>query len=109
MGLILVYVHEAHSSAWPRALAAQPEPHRSMEDRMKRVKLFQANNPECPYSLYVDTWADTFEQRYRAWPDKYAFITTEDRKLIQTSTYGKKRDALIDEDVIVLARKICAE
>lgn len=79
-----------------------------MEDRMKRANEFQANNPECPYPLYVDTWEDTFEQRYRAWPDKYAYITTVDYKLIQTSTYGMVRDALIDEDVILLVRKLCA-
>lgn len=107
MQLVLVYIHEAHSSAWPRALAAQPEPQASLDDRLARARAFAAAHPECPYPVLVDDWDDAFEQRYRAWPDKYVYVD-KDRRLIQRSTYGARRDALVDEDVIDLATRLAA-
>mgnify|MGYP000621326744 CR=1 FL=1 len=107
MHLVLVYIHEAHSSAWPRALAAEPEPHASMADRLARARAFVAAHPECPYPVLVDGWDDAFEQRYWAWPDKYVYVDA-DRRLLQKSTYGARRDALVDEDVIDLATRLIA-
>lgn len=102
---MLVYVHEAHSSAWPRALPEQPEPHAHIEDRLRRAAEFKARHLECPYPVLVDTWEDAFEQRFRAWPDKYVYLDST-KRLLQRSTYGARGDALVDEDVLDLALRI---
>lgn len=97
--IILIQIHEAHSSAWPMGLESQPEPNKSFTDRVQRAQEYiQSDSP--PFPVYIDGWSDAFEQTFRAWPDKYYAINSD--KIVQMkSTYGNKSDALIDIDLLV--------
>lgn len=104
IGVILIQIHEAHSTAWPTGLAEVVLPQSCIRERLDRANQFiQTDKPL--YPVYVDTWDNTFEQTFRAWPDKYYLIDRE-KKVLQTSTYGANADALIDMDCIVLIRNI---
>lgn len=104
--LILIQTHEAHSSLWPVGLDDQPEPHSSFEDRVRRANEFKlCENP--PYDIYIDGWDDQFEQTFRAWPDKYYYID-HDFRILKTSSYGQRSDALIDYDCLQLLLNIIA-
>ena len=106
VGVILVQIHEAHSSAWPTGLDQQPEPQTCLLDRLQRANEFMAED-QPPFPVLVDTWADTFEQTFQAWPDKY-YLITRDMQVLAKSTYGTRADALIDVDCISLVRRILA-
>lgn len=100
----MIQTHEAHSSAWPVGLKNQPEPHHSFDDRIRRAHEFVAGqNP--PFDVYIDGWDDAFEQRFRAWPDKYYFVDSGLR-LMEQSEYGAKADALVNYDCLQLCRDI---
>jgi hypothetical protein len=71
-------------------------------DRMARAKEF-IEEDQPPFPVYVDTWEDTFEQTFHAWPDKY-YLIDRDMRILKKSTYGAQSDALIDEDCIQVVR-----
>lgn len=106
MGVILVQIHEAHSSAWPTGLDLQPEPQVCLLDRLQRANEFLTED-QPPFPVLVDTWEDTFEQTFQAWPDKY-YLINRDMHVLTKSTYGTRADALIDVDCISLVRRILA-
>jgi hypothetical protein len=103
--VILIQIHEAHSDAWPVGLRDQPKPHADLVDRVRRANQF-VHNEHPPYDVYIDGWNDQFEQTFRAWPDKYYYVDT-DKRILQTSTYGIKADALIDYDCKALIHDLC--
>ena len=106
IGIILVQIHEAHSSAWPTGLANQPAPQTCLMDRMARAKeLIDEDQP--PFPIFVDTWEDGFEQVFHAWPDKF-YLIDRDMRILRKSTYGAHSDALIDEDCIQIVRRMIA-
>ena len=107
VGVILVQIHEAHSSAWPIGLEQQPEPQTCLLDRLNRATEFIAED-QPPFPVLVDTWADTFEQTFQAWPDKY-YLIDRDMRVLAKSTYNTRSDALIDVDCINLIRTIIAD
>lgn len=107
MGIILVQIHEAHSSAWPTGLDRQPEPQTCLMDRIQRANEFIAED-QPPFLVLVDTWNDIYEQTFQAWPDKYFFID-RDVRVVTKGTYGAHSDALIDVDCINLVRGIIAD
>jgi len=102
--VILIQIHEAHSDAWPVNLPNQPKPHKDFADRVKRAREFTESDIP-PYDIYIDGWDDVFEQRFRAWPDKYYYLD-KDLRVIEKSEYGEKADALINYDCIDLLRDI---
>ncbi len=107
IGIILIQIHEAHSTAWPTGLSEVVQPQTCIQDRLDRAnKFIQTDKPL--YPVYVDTWDNTFEQTFRAWPDKYYLIDSE-KKVLQKSTYGANADALIDIDCITLIRRILTD
>jgi hypothetical protein len=106
VGVILVQIHEAHSSAWPTGLDQQPEPQTCLMDRLRRANQFIAED-QPPFPVLVDTWADEFEKTFQAWPDKY-YLIDRDMRVLAKSTYGTRADALIDVDCINLVREILA-
>ena len=97
--IILIQTHEAHSSAWPMGLDSQPEPNKSFSDRVARAQEYISSDSP-PFPVYIDGWNDDFEQTFRAWPDKY-YALNSDNVVQMKSTYGKEKDALIDVDLIV--------
>lgn len=97
--IILIQIHEAHSTAWPSGLENTPEPHKCFQDRIDRANEFiEKDNP--PFPVYIDGFDDKYEQLFQAWPDKFYAI---DKNFIVNakSTYGAKADALIDLDYSV--------
>lgn len=104
--LILIQIHEAHSDAWPIGLHNQPNANQCYQDRIDRAQQFiQNDNP--PYDVYIDGWDDQFEQKFRAWPDRYYYVDLEDNlRVIRTSTYGEQAEALIDYDCADLIRDL---
>lgn len=107
INLILIQIHEAHSDAWPIGLKNQPKPNKSFQDRINRAQQFvQTEHP--PYTVYIDPWDDSFEQKFRAWPDRYYYVDLEgkDIRILMTSTYGQRKDALVDYDCQNLVRDI---
>lgn len=110
VAVVLIYIHEAHSSAWPVGLPDQPEPHACYADRVRRACAFRDANPGLPYPLYLDTWGDAFEQRYRAWPDHYYLVEAATGRLQAQSTYAHVRgEALVDEDLAQLLARLLRE
>lgn len=109
IGVFLIYIDEAHSSAWPMYIdeilnVEQPKPQNKIQDRIKRAKYF-INEYKPPYKIYVDTWKNEFAETYKAWPDKY-YIIDENLTIIAKSEYnnhneGKNDDAKIIEDCTV--------
>lgn len=103
--LILIQIHEAHSDAWPIGLKDQPKPNSCYKDRVDRAQDFvKVEQP--PYDVYIDGWDDQFEQNFRAWPDRYYHIDLPSMRILSTSSYGLKRDALIDYDCEELVRDL---
>lgn len=102
--VILIQTHEAHSSAWPLGLENQPEPQGTFQERVQRAQQFMAEEKP-PYDVYVDGWDDAYEQRFRAWPDKYYFVD-EQMRVLEKSEYGARADALVDYDCLTLCRDI---
>jgi hypothetical protein len=109
---MLIQIDEAHSSAWPVGLENQPDPHKSLEDRIERANKFVVNdNVSLP--VYVDKWTNDFAEMYRAWPDKYHCIDAE-FNIIAKSEYGNgenngENDALIKVDCLDLIEKMLLE
>jgi len=95
--LILIQIHEAHSDAWPIGLKNQPKSNMSFQDRVNRAQQFVKEETP-PYDVYIDGKDDQYEQKFRAWPDRYYYVDLNDMSIIETSSYGQRDDALIDRD-----------
>jgi hypothetical protein len=72
IGLILVQINEAHTTKWPLGMNDHPEPQQSFDDRVKRANEFNTTYPY--FNVYVDSWSNTFENTFQAWPDQYYLI-----------------------------------
>ncbi len=103
---ILVYINEAHSSAWPVGLPDQVDPHTCFEDRLTRAQQFyEEENPEYPFVVLVDGWENEFDDKFRTWPDKYYFIDDQ-YTVLAKSEYGAVKDAVINKDCLVLLKEL---
>lgn len=97
--LILIQIAEAHTNLWPVYLPSDPKPQKDIKDRLNRANNFYKKIKKS-FPVYVDTWENTYENRFHAWPDKFNLIGS-DRVIIAHSEYGEKKDALINKDLIV--------
>lgn len=79
---------------WKAGLDITPQV--DINDRLERANNFVQDH-DIKYEVYVDTWNNDFEQTFQSWPDKYYQIDNNNI-IIKKSTYGKKRNALIDYD-----------
>lgn len=104
IGLILVQINEAHSTLWPTGLKETPFPQKSFEERVERANKF-VKEENCPFKVLVDSWNNSFDNKFRAWPDKY-YCVDSNKKIIETSSYGSKKDALIDKDCLELIKEL---
>ena len=104
IGLILIQINEAHSTLWPNGLKHTPTPQKSFEERLERANKF-VQEEKCPFTVLVDDWKDSFDRKFRAWPDKY-YCVDKNLKIIETSSYGSKKDALINKDCLELIREL---
>ena len=112
---MLIQIEEAHSSAWPVGLVDQPEPHSSFAKRLEVANTFNTTE-QVPYPILVDNWDNAYEQQFRAWPDKYYLIKPtnglkgfkgfEGFMIVAKSTYGKRRDALLDLEWIEIIKSL---
>jgi len=98
--MILVQINEAHSTKWPIGLKDTPPPQLNFNDRVERANNFVTND-NCPFTVLIDGWDNSFDNMFRAWPDKY-YCVDMNYKVIETSEYGMKHDALINKDCIDL-------
>lgn len=108
--LILIQIHEAHSDAWPIGLVNQPKPNSCYQDRVDRANQF-VSEEHPPYDVYIDGWDDQFEQQFRAWPDRYYYVDLENEeeiRILETPTYGQRREALVDYDCMELVSDLLA-
>jgi len=100
IGVILVYVSEAHSkNLWPIGAPfgiELPESQKNLDERISRAKTFAEDN-NCPYSVYVDTWDNNFDETFQTWPDKFYLINSE-KVVTNMSRYDGEIDALVVED-----------
>ncbi len=96
ISFILIQIDEAHSTKWPLGLPHTPTPQASIEERFQRAREF-VEKDNVPFTVLVDTWENSFDKLFRAWPDKYILVDKE-MKLLAKSEYGKYSDALIDKD-----------
>lgn len=104
IGMILVQINEAHSTLWPNGLKNTPLPQKSFEERVERANnFFREDN--CPFIVLIDDWENNFDNKFRAWPDKY-YCVNKDLKIIETSSYGNKKDALINKDCLDLIEEL---
>lgn len=110
--VILIQIHEAHSTDWPVYLENQPKPQSSYSDRLSRVRDFNKTDLEplgqyinMIFKVYVDQWNDQFEQRYRSWTD-VCYPIDQNMKVVNKSTCGKNADALIDVDCLDLVKTL---
>lgn len=107
--IIFVQICEAHSVEWPIGNNVDYiTPHKTLDERFDRADIFVQkyfNNNDIPineygpFHLLVDTFDDIFESTFQAWPDKF-YLLDKEKRLISTSTYGAKKDALIDKDYL---------
>ena len=96
INFILIQIDEAHSSAWPTGLKNTPEPQKSLDDRIERaIEFIKENRP--PFQILVDTWENSFANKYKTWPDKY-YCIDKNFKIIAKAEYGYRGSALIDKD-----------
>jgi len=96
--VIFIYINEAHSSKWPIGRDYQPEPQKSIQERIDRAKEFKKLH-DWPYEIFVDTWENKFEELFHAWPDKY-YLLDRDLKIVAKSTYGTEahNDGVVEVD-----------
>jgi hypothetical protein len=59
-----------------------------MQDRRERAADMQRT---CPYPVLVDTWENTFDDMFRAWPDQY-YLLDRQGHLIAKSSYSTHAD-----------------
>lgn len=104
INMILIQINEAHSTLWPTGLKPTPLPQKSFQERVERANKF-VKDESCPFTVLIDDWENSFDNKFRAWPDKY-YCIDKDLKIIETSSYGSKRDALIDKDCLDLIKEL---
>ncbi len=108
INLILIQIDEAHSSdAWPIGLTDVPESHKNLDERIKRANDFVLIDTP-PFEVYIDMWTNDFAECYHSWPDKYLCIDNN-LDIIAMSEYGKKSDALINVDCVVLIKQLMTD
>lgn len=91
--LVLIQINEAHSDRWPLGFNYHPPVQKDFADRLQKANDFAKT---CPYDIYVDTWEDSYEITYHAWPDQFCLIETATGKVLDKSRYHK--NALIMND-----------
>ena len=125
--LILIYINEAHTEAWPigglplydptdpgalRSSVPHGPGQTSFEDRVANMGALASKLPatlkDC-ISWAVDTWCDpcdfgspTFENVFHAWPDRFVRLDKDD-KIVDISVYGNQ-----DEENAVLVNDYAA-
>jgi len=106
---ILIQIDEAHSTAWSIGLENEPTPQKDIDDRLARANKFVIDN-ECPLPVYVDTWENSFGNKYKSWPDKY-YCFDKELTILHKSEYGSYDDeeAKIIVDCIELIKEFIAE
>lgn len=126
---ILIQIDEAHSTAWPiggidqgvsgggegKTRIIEPSPQSSLEERVERAQRFVQQMVTSDLSeegvvtralkdgiitVLVDTWDNDFGNTCQAWPDVYYCVDATTMNIIAKSTYGERRDALIDVDCL---------
>ena len=103
---ILIQIEEAHTDGWPIGRDYQPKNHSCFKDRVDMANQFIQNfNP--PFPVYIDDFDNKFENRFRAWPDKFYCIDQE-YKVIQKSQYGDSgdMDGVVLEDCTVTIERL---
>lgn len=123
--LILIYINEAHTKGWPigglpiydkddekalRSSGPQPDPQGSLADRKACMDALAAKLPpsllaSATITWAIDSWAPlddfespTFENLFRAWPDR--FYRLEGLTIKERSVYGNAKEenaALIND------------
>lgn len=106
---VLIQIEEAHSDKWKIGLDYHPQNHASIEDRLKRANDFVIDN-KIAFPMYVDDWANTYEQTFQAWPDKYYLIDKE-MVVLKKSIYGKvgDSDGKVMLDCLELVKELTSE
>lgn len=109
---ILIYIDEAHSNKWPIGLEVHPAPHTHIANRVARAQDFVQHHKTVldsrVFSVFVDTWSNTFADTFRAWPDAYYHLD-KDYTVLTKSEYGQKADALINVDCLDLVHALLEE
>jgi hypothetical protein len=107
INFILIQIDEAHSSAWPTGLKNTPSPQKSIDDRINRaIEFIKENEP--PFEILIDTWENSFANKYKTWPDKY-YCIDKNLKIIAKAEYGNRGSALIDKDCCDLIEELIAD
>lgn len=103
---ILVQIEEAHTALWPQGVIELGIPQKDITDRCQRAIDFEKKDVcgNDRFLVVVDPWTNDFANRYRAWPDKYYLL--QDKKIVAKSTYGSKKDALLDVDCVDLIESL---
>jgi hypothetical protein len=109
--VILIQVDEAHSNAWPLPLdtllnVGRVEPQKTFSDRVARARHF-INKYSPPYKVYIDTWPNTFAEKFRAWPDKYCLVDDK-LTIVAKSEYhhDEVKEATVKEDCTVVLERL---
>lgn len=108
INVILVHIDEAHSSLWPVAIdsifsqegvtVTQPEPHKSLEDRVARAQDF-IDNYKPPFPVFIDYFDNQFAEKYRAWPDRFIIVDHNKTVFSQAAYHGSgDKEAIIITD-----------
>jgi len=143
ISFVLVHVDEAHSNAWPilgrpsldprnaRAFV-ESDPYFAAAASTSSASTSSASTSSAStssastssastssastspaFSVLVDSWANTFGNAFRAWPDKYYLLERgEDEdgratyRVAAFSEYGSRRDAVIDTECTDLIRSL---
>ena len=92
---ILIQIDEAHSTAWNIGVEELVEPHKTIDDRLRRANQFAKT---CPYEVYVDVWSNEFAETYTAWPDKY-YCFDNTMTIIQHSIHHESGDKDAEEKI----------
>lgn len=106
INFILVQINEAHSTKWPTGLVNTPTPQKDFAERVERANNF-VKEDSCPFTVLIDDWSNTFDSKFRAWPDKF-YCVNKEMKIVETSEYGEKSDALINKDCLNLIKELLA-
>lgn len=114
LGVVLVQIDEAHSTAWPIAIDSvlgvdEPQPQKSFSDRYERARFFcETYSP--PYPVYIDNWDNSFAETFRVWPDKF-YCVDKNLMVVSKSEYHSDEDkeAIIIEDYTMVLEKLCVQ
>jgi hypothetical protein len=101
---LLVQIQEAHSTDWPIGREHEPTPQATLAERVARAQTFvnDTRPPASAFRVCVDTWDNTFDNVFQAWPDRFYCVDANGR-VIASATYG---DATIDQDCTDLIEQL---